>query len=696
MRRSAAWVLALGTVACGGPAPTPSATPAPGPAVDLLAELERAELRSDTLTWPLLRPALAFDAGTWEAAGPDGSLRSRRAACRIWLTFASAGDKELRLRLRAGGASGRALKVGLRLNGHALEPLALAGEEAEFTRVLAADRQQGGPNRLELEVPAPREDRRAFRHFVLSRLEVAPVAAARAPEEDGLWLPPGAELSLYVAADPQARLELAVRAGSGPGHVSVALDEDEGRRRLLDLALRPGDRARRELPLGVASAGPARLLLSGDGPGLRIERLRLTRPASPAPRPVRLAGRPSVIVYLVDTLRTDVLGAYGGPAEVSPRFDAFAHESIVFTGAQAQSSWTLPSVASIFTGRDPDALGIYGPWGDLDAGAATLAEAFAGAGYATGGFVANALMTRARGYAQGFEEWREEERPTSTGRAAGVVVAEALEWLSRQERPAFLYAHVMEPHAPYGERGRELSAVSRKTAPLAAEVQSLRAAYREDVRRADAAFGALLDGLRASGRLEDALVVFVSDHGEEFFEHGGQGHGKTLYQEVVRVPLAVRLPRAARKGREAAPIQHADLLPTLLALAGVPAPEAVEGRELSPLWASGLAPAPAALTTRLLFERRTYDKVAASLGALKLIVNEEADAPRRFEMYDLVQDPGETRDVSALHPVAAGFLLGEIRLRRRVAVAAGGAAARPAPPRDADARERLRALGYVE
>lgn len=705
MRRPLALAACVLAASCGGPPEPPprgASARASGPALDLLDALERAELRSDTLTWPLLRPSLAFDVGTWEGVAGETpvGLRSRRPVSRMWLPFSTMAEKEIRLRIRAGGAAGRSLRLALRLNRHALGELELSGEDRIHTLRLPAASQRPGPNLLELEVAgaAAREGRRGYRHFVLSGVEVAPADTPPAtPTGDGLWLPAGAELSLYFRLEPGARLELAARAEGGPARLGLELDDGQGRRALLDLSLRTGDQVRRELdPPGGKQPHPARLVLSAAGPGLWIERLRLLPPFQAPSGTARLAGRPSVIVFLVDALRADALGTHGGGAEDTPRFDAFARDSLLFTRAQAQSSWTLPSVAALLTGRDPDALGVYGPWGDLDAETRTLAEAFGEAGYATGGFVANALLTRARGYAQGFSEWRQEAKPTSTGRPAAQVVQEALGWLKTQQGPVFLYAHVMEPHAPYGSGGVLLLELARKAAPRADDVRRLRAAYAEDVRKADEAFGALLDGLQQQGRLDDAIVVFLSDHGEEFFEHAGQGHGKTLYQEVVRIPLAVRLPRGGRVGRDATPIQHADVAPTLLALAGARPLPASEGRDLSALFAHARVPAPAVLTSRLLFERRSYDKVAASLGPLKLIVNEEEGAARPREMYDLEQDPGETRDVLAREPVAAGFLMAEVRTRRRRALAAGGGASRAEPSHDADARERLRALGYVQ
>jgi len=680
-----------------GPVPTPAA--ANREAIDLLASPERSSLRSDFWSFEALTPALAFDVGGWEsAAGAARAFRSRGLRSRVALDFATTGDKQLRLVMRAGGASGRPLAVEVAWNGHPVGRLEVPGDDAELGLEIPSAAQKRGANVLEFGLATKQSTaRRAARHFVLSGVEVRPLGSSPRPGPgQGVWLPPGGELSFFVAAGEDARLELQAHGAGGRVGLKVALDDTKGARSLAELAAEAGARVRRELAIGAAAGLPVRLILTETGGlGLRLERLRLTRRPSPAPKPARLPSRPDVIVFLADTLRADALGADGAPAPTK-NCDAFARESVVFTDAMAQSSWTLPSVAALFTGLEPDRLGVYGPWGDLPESAETLAEALSGLGYRTGGFVANALMTRRRGYAQGFAEWRQEEKASSTGRTAQQVVAEALGWLASAAAPRFAYLHVMEPHAPYGPSGGELIETARKAAPSPAEIERLRAAYRADVLATDAAFGTLIDGLRSRDRLEQSIVILLADHGEEFFEHGNQGHGKTLYGEVLRIPLVVRLPGGLRAGtRDTTPFQHADLMPTLLGLLGAP-PARGDGHDLSSAWTLGPAPAPRVLTSRLLFERRMYDKAAARWGALKLIVNEEADAARRLEMYDLHADPGETRDVLAANPVVAGFLQGELRARRRAAIAAGGGEVRAESATDADALERLRALGYVQ
>jgi len=643
----------------------------------------------------MLRSALAFDVGGWREE--ESAFRSRNQTARVALRFATTGDKELRLRMRPAGSSGRPLRVGVRLNDQALETLEMRNE-AVFAVALPAATQHPEQNELEFVIGggAPGRQQGASRAFVLTELEVRPGGAPAPPERgEGLWVPPGAEWSSYLRVGAGARLEVQADAGVGPLALQVALDLGGERRTLAVLTSGRGGSSSREIALDAAGGRVVSIVVTDTaGSGARLRRLRLTQAPEPPTTPARLEGRPDIVLFLVDTLGAGSLPAGAdGPVRM-PAFDAFARESVLFSDAWAQSSWTMPSIAALFTGLEPDRLGVYGPWGDLPDSSETLAEALSRLGYATGGFVANALLTRVRGYAQGFDAWHQEDA-RSVGRPGAQVVSEALAWLDGQQGPSFAYLHIMEPHAPYGHGGPELLALARKASPTPSEIERLRAAYRVDVEQADAAFGALLEGLRARGRLDRALVVFLADHGEEFFEHGGQGHGKTLYQEVLHIPLAARLPGARRGGvRENTPVQHTDLLPTLLGLVGG-TPPAVDGRDLSALWSLGRPAAPEVLASRLLFEKRTYDKAAARWGSLKLILNEEMGAARRLEMYDLEADPAETADVLAARPVVAGYLLGELRERRSRAVA-GGAAERKPRATDPDALERLRALGYVQ
>ncbi|MCP4660174.1 MAG: sulfatase, partial [bacterium] len=334
----------------------------------------------------------------------------------------------------------------------------------------------------------------------------------------------------------------------------------------------------------------------GRGSGLLIRHPVVRRreaAAAPAAPSIAAAAaapprRPHVIIYLVDTLRADHLGCYGYRKPISPRIDAFAADAVLFEQAMAQSSWTRTAVASLFTGRVPTAHGVRGRRDALAPDAVTLAEILSDAGYDTAAFVTNGNVGAACGLAQGFATFELlGERDTKALHSLSDEVNGAVfSWLDRgprRERPFFLYLHTMDPHAPYAPpevaarrfaanvRQPELDAetvaaleatrqpTSRRWGSRASQArlgsvtwmqaldagrlsvdrsmtEDLTALYDAEIFFNDHHFGALLDRLRATGLYESSVVIFLSDHGEEFFDHRGWGHGRTLYQEQLRVP----------------------------------------------------------------------------------------------------------------------------------------------------------------
>jgi arylsulfatase A-like enzyme len=247
---------------------------------------------------------------------------------------------------------------------------------------------------------------------------------------------------------------------------------------------------------------------------------------------------------------------------------------------------------------------------------------------------------------------------------------------------------------------RDVNALVQKSRLAPDEMALVRSAYEGEIHEGDAAFGELLDGLEAQGAGPRTVIAFTADHGEGFEEHGHRGHGVRLYQETAHVPLALRVPGGEAAGtRIGFPVQHIDLAPTFLTLAGAPVPPGLLGRDLAAVATARPGDAP---TARILVSRLSYvgsDKVAVRWGTLKLIANEEPDVPSaaRFELYDLARDPGETRNVASERPEAVEYLWMESRALRSLEEAlrarVGGGRKVELSPQD---REALRALGYVE
>jgi arylsulfatase A-like enzyme len=443
---------------------------------------------------------------------------------------------------------------------------------------------------------------------------------------------------------------------------------------------------------------------------------------------------PNVIVYLVDTLRAKSLGAYGGPAPVSTHIDAFAGEATVFARATAQSPWTRPSVASIFTGQWPTNHRVNARSDALPQDALTLAELLGRAGYQTAGFVTNGQVGTQFGFEQGFETFEilgETERD-ALHRLSDDVNRTVFEWIDRRpkDQPFFLYVHTMDPHGPYAPpahyRKRFAPAVReptltdevrqkldglRSSFPAASRARfqpiaigselwllglnvgvipvtssmkrDLLALYQSEIAFNDEHFGNFLELLRERGLYEDSIVVFASDHGEEFYEHGRLGHGKALYSETLGVPLLIRIP--PRLGRDLDPnalAEHVDLLPTLLEAVGLPIPEHLDGESLF------------SAESRTTFATLDMDGRAASTITVddwKLIRTRLPE--KRIELFDLTADPDEADDRAAFEPERVAALLvaleeveqrGEARLSPSRAVI------------DRDLRDRLVALGYFE
>ncbi len=410
----------------------------------------------------------------------------------------------------------------------------------------------------------------------------------------------------------------------------------------------------------------------------------------------RLDGaRPDIVLVVVDTLRADHLGTYGYSRPTSPAIDAFASRATVFDEAWAAAPWTLPSVMSIMTGRLPSRHRVENDGLKLAPEIPTLAETLAKSGYETGAFVSHVYVDRPFGFARGFgtfEDFGLSEpayRPeTELEPTADRVTAGALAWIRSQERrPLFLFVHYFDPHWPYDPPAayRELFPDSYR-GPLKADYDSISKfqdplrplpddyrrflidRYDGEIRFVDEELRRLFEGLGAAGRGERTWVVLTGDHGEEFKDHGSVGHGRQLYEEVVRVPLLIGRPAArpddATPGRRVAtPVSGVDLMPTILRLAGAAPPPGLQGRSLVPFLPPGAAeraadavgePPPADRTLVSETVRLNASRKTVRQGPMKLIRFMEDN---RIELYDLAADPGERRDLAAARPAERRALL---------------------------------------
>jgi len=434
----------------------------------------------------------------------------------------------------------------------------------------------------------------------------------------------------------------------------------------------------------------------------------------PAQPPARSAARPNVIVYLVDTLRADRLGCYGGPRPISPRLDAFSRESVLFENATAASAWTRPSVVSLLTGLNPLRHGVHERLDRLPAEIATLPGILHADGYQTAAFVSSAVITAQFGFDRGFDVFRQEvkEAIEATRPTSAWVNEQAFSWLARRDRdrPFFLYLHSLDPHMPYsppepyrkrfapqadpaaGSVAHVVALRDGQLHPAPHEADDLLALYDTEIAANDEAFGRLLDQLRSVGLWDSTVIVFVSDHGEEFLDHGGWEHGASLYQELLHVPLIVKDARGRGAGRRIAEtVRQVDVLPTVLDLLGKAAPQGIDGQSLLPLLSGSpqRSRSPAAFAS-LDLDGRRLDSVI--LGRWKLVRTISHDRlPVGEELYDVAADPLERTNRATTNRDPAALLAGLLQRAERD----GGRATAPGQvPLDSELEKELRALGY--
>lgn len=445
--------------------------------------------------------------------------------------------------------------------------------------------------------------------------------------------------------------------------------------------------------------------------------------------------KPSVVLIVIDTLRADHLGAYGYDKPTSPRLDALAREGARFANARATSSWTLPSVGSMLTGLYPAAHGAERNNTALAAEADTLPEAFQDAGYLTAAISANpAFVTPLQGFAQGFDEftvkrgrvseprrqrgdttpsdpWLQSMVEVATGEE---ITASALAWVAGHDHapaPYFLYVHYFDPHAGYfppveyatrfgvaeddpirGDAQWPLL-LSFKAPADPRDTAKLMQLYDAEIAYTDVQVGALIDGIRARTKRPTYFIV-VSDHGEEFDDHGGIQHGRTLYDELLRVPLLVVGPGIAPASVVKAPVSLVGLWPTLSDLVGLRQPPRADGASFAPL-ARGGKPARSQNLFADLEARFRNDGLVHRRAVMndtwKLLMGPTRPVP---QLFDMLVDPKEKAEASEPGPRQM------LRAILNTHETASQQSRRAQPPEKIELtrerRDRLKALGYLQ
>jgi arylsulfatase A-like enzyme len=404
---------------------------------------------------------------------------------------------------------------------------------------------------------------------------------------------------------------------------------------------------------------------------------------------------PVVVLVSIDTLRRDYVGAYGQPKPTSPHLDALAAGGRLFDDAVATSSWTLPSHLSMLTSLDPGVHGGTDMEHGLATGIPTLAGRLAEAGWATQAITSHLYVSAVYGLDAGFDHLSFHQ-----DRKAEETADRAIALLDRLgDRPLFLFLHFYDPHWHYAPPPEFLAHFeqdytgdltglwqdfsNRDRASLSgADLRHLLALYAGEIR--------ILNHMRERGIDRNALVLVTSDHGEEFLEHGAWEHQRTLYEEVIRIPLVLAGPRV-EPGRESAPVSLLDVTPTVLDWAVLPPLAGARGLSLlAPLGEREAYGETDHTTddTRKLFLRAGSDRWKAILS-----LSRDGERVAAEEWYDLATDPAEAASQRPRDGVATAIR--ERAIARWRAGRAGQGSA-PAVSLTDEQRERLRALGYMQ
>jgi arylsulfatase A-like enzyme len=457
--------------------------------------------------------------------------------------------------------------------------------------------------------------------------------------------------------------------------------------------------------------------------------------------------RPNVLLITIDTLRADHLSCYGYARPTSPAIDAFAREGILFTRAFAQSSWTKPSTASLLTSHYPTMHQANLDRARVSDAEVLLAEMMRDAGYTTAVLSGNPWVTAEYGFAQGVDHFysvyderfvrvtllmlalrrvnklfdddatiyniikRQIRGDLSTTARDAILGAEAIRWLGEhRDRPTFLYMHLMSPHHPYdppppfdrafvtNPQTPPMIVYPRKGHflyehgdPLSAErLADMIGRYDGDILFGDTVVGKLFAEMRRLELLDRTVVVITADHGEEFYDHQNWGHGHSVYNELLHVPLLVRYPATLPQGaRVDVPVMSVDVVPTILELAGVAPVGTLAGRSLVPLMQGKPWERPAEAYAELIYR---YGEGRALITADKKLVETTVGQDHRRLLFDLVTDPDENRNLIGDHTDPLPY---ERRLAELLAWATQHRVDAVEAHVSEDMEKRVRALGYV-
>jgi len=429
--------------------------------------------------------------------------------------------------------------------------------------------------------------------------------------------------------------------------------------------------------------------------------------------------RPNLILITVDSLRADHLGVYGYARPTSPQIDRFALGAVIVTDGISQAPYTKASIASLLTGLFPTAHQTYstgvlfgvvhemgsvggqetGSTDSLNPALASLPQQLLAAGYRTVGLSSNPYLIRDFGFANGFTEFRYIRGTNAVFARADEMMAAAKDAIARAEEPYFLWVHLMDTHYPYDppEAFRSMFGPTGPSHPLttdqlpdgmsighSTDLNLYRSRYDAAIRAADTAIGRFLQWLETSGQWSRTGVVLTADHGEGFMEHGLMGHNNSLYDELLHVPLIVKLP-TLQPGRRPAQVQLVDLFPTLCAAVNIRPPTGLHGQNVLPVLAGRDSGEPYAYSEivgrRYALRSKEWKFIASFQGGRQL--------------FNLADDPGETANLVNSAPGTADKLERILARALATAIIDSQRITKCLAPVSPEVLGRLQALGYV-
>jgi arylsulfatase A-like enzyme len=438
--------------------------------------------------------------------------------------------------------------------------------------------------------------------------------------------------------------------------------------------------------------------------------------------------RYNLLLVSIDSLRADHLGCYGYPRKTSPALDALAEEGILFRNMISATSWTLPAHMSLLTSMDISVHGVATDGFSLHTGIPTLPEVLQAGKYATACFCSSPYLNPAYGFSRGFDVFHnldfEREGFTDTvlplteetdrvhqDITSPRITELTLNWLEKhRHNPFFLFLHMWDVHYDYippppydslfdpGYQGSingkdyiHNDKISPEMKPR--DLQHIIALYDGGIAYTDHYLGLIFQKLKELGLWDRTLVIVTADHGDEFFEHGDKGHRRTLYDEVIKVPLIIKLPRRRHGNQKiSSQVSTIDVAATILDVAGMEIPEEMQGQSLLPPIKGDRKSAP-----RYAFSELSMVLESLRTNRWKLLYNREAGVST---ILDLKSDPAErhTRLITA-GPVwkeAQEAFLARKQTDKRLAERYRGKRRGRAMRMDENVKARLRALGYMK